>query len=96
MGYLPPFRDISVTKYYVDLWCLASTPFCDYGTPWTFLLPFFLTWFSLFCFSNTPTVAFVTEYIAVNNFIMLSFMFVYYNILHTNDSLTDNKMHNMK
>ena len=26
-------------------WCLGRAAVCDYGTPWTFLLPFFNWWF---------------------------------------------------
>ena len=28
-------------------WCLGRAAVCDCGTPWTFLLPFFLTWKSI-------------------------------------------------
>ena len=28
---------------YLFSWCLGRTAACDCGTPWTFLLPFFLT-----------------------------------------------------
>ena len=36
--------DLSV---FSSFWCLGRAAICDCGTPWTFLLPFFLLWRSL-------------------------------------------------
>ena len=41
--------DLSVSS---SSWCLGRDVVCDFGTPWTFLLPFFFTWVYIIILSS--------------------------------------------